>query len=160
MKITDNKVVLFDYTLKNDAGEVMDTSEGREPLAYIHGQGNLIPGLENALQNKEEGAEFKVAVTPEEGYGKRDDALIQQVELNRFEEPAAIKEGVQIQVETKAGVNIAVVTQVVDDKVTLDLNHPLADMNLHFDILVRSIREATAEEMAHGHVHGPGGHHH
>ena len=155
MKIANSRVVEIDYTLKNDNGEVMDTSEGREPLTYLHGVGSLIPGLENALLDKEVGEKLKVEVAPEDAYGKRNEELIQEVELNRFEEPEQIKEGVQIQVETKAGANIAVVTKVDNSMVTLDMNHPLADLNLHFDVEIKNVREATPKELEHGHVHGP-----
>lgn len=160
MKIAKETIVSLDYTLKNDAGEVMDTSEGREPLTYLHGVGSLIPGLEKVLNDKEAGEKLTVKIEPEEAYGKRNEALIQEVELKQFEEPKEIKEGVQIQVETSAGANIAVVTKLENEMVTLDMNHPLADMTLHFDVEVKAVREATKEEIEHGHVHGPEGHEH
>lgn len=161
MKISNEKVVLMNYTLKNDAGEVLDTSEGREPLAYIHGKGMLIPGLETELAENEKGAKLNVTVLPDAAYGKRSDDLIQKANIGNFNEPEEVKVGVQFQMQTpEGGMSIATVTEIAEEEVTIDLNHPLADMTLHFDVEVMDVREATSEELEHGHVHGEGGHNH
>jgi FKBP-type peptidyl-prolyl cis-trans isomerase SlyD len=160
MKIAKDKVVVIDYTLKDEKGEVMDSSAGREPLTYLHGCGNLIPGLESALVDKAAGDHVEVVVAPEDAYGTYNEQLIQTVSLDQFQEPAEIKKGVQIRVETDRGVNIATVASVEEKEVKLDMNHPLADKTLYFEVDVKSVRAASEEEIAHGHVHGEGGHQH
>jgi FKBP-type peptidyl-prolyl cis-trans isomerase SlyD len=160
VEITADRVVLIHYTLKDDAGAVIDTSAGGEPLAYIQGHGNLVAGLEKALEGKRDGSTIEVAVTPEEGYGKHDPNLIQRVPKRSLQGAGAIKKGMQFQGRTDDGMRVFTVTALVGDMVTLDGNHPLADKTLHFDVQVVSVREATTEELEHGHVHGAGGHHH
>lgn len=161
MTITKDMVVHMHYTLKNDDGEVMDSSEGREPLAYIQGIGNIIPGLESELEGKKVGDKLKASIAPKDAYGELKEELVQIVPKEGFQGAAnELQEGMQVQVETNQGPQIAVVTKIEEDDVTLDLNHPLAGMNLHFDVEIMEIREATSEELDHGHVHGPGGHHH
>ena len=160
MEIAADKVVLIHYTLKDDAGSVLDSSAGAEPLAYIQGHGNLVVGLEKALEGKRDGDTLAVSVTPEDGYGKRDDKLIQRVPKRSMQGSGEIKKGMQFQARTDDGIRLFTVTAVVGDMVTLDGNHPLADQTLHFDVEVVSVREATTEELEHGHVHGAGGHHH
>ncbi len=160
MEITADRVVLIHYTLKDDAGNVIDTSAGAEPLAYIQGHGNLVAGLEKALEGKQDGSNLAVSVTPEEGYGKYDSKLIQRVPKRTLQSAGAIKKGMQFQGRTDDGMRLFTVTAVIGDMVTLDGNHPLADKTLHFDVQVVSVREATSEELEHGHVHGAGGHHH
>jgi FKBP-type peptidyl-prolyl cis-trans isomerase SlyD len=160
LEITADRVVLIHYTLKDDAGNVIDTSAGAEPLAYIQGHGNLVAGLEKALEGKQEGSTVAVSVTPEEGYGKHDSHLIQRVPKRTLQSAGAIKKGMQFQGRTDDGMRLFTVTAVIGDMVTLDGNHPLADKTLHFDVQVVSVREATSEELEHGHVHGAGGHHH
>jgi FKBP-type peptidyl-prolyl cis-trans isomerase SlyD len=160
VEITADRVVLIHYTLKDDAGAVLDSSAGGEPLAYIQGHGNLVSGLEKALEGKREGANVAVAVTPEEGYGKHDSNLIQRVPKRTLQGSGAIKKGMQFQGRTDDGMRLFTVTAVIGDMVTLDGNHPLADKTLHFDVQVVGVREATTEELEHGHVHGAGGHHH
>ncbi len=160
MKISNDSVVSIHYTLTNDSGEVLDSSQGREPLAYLQGHGNIIPGLENALLDKEAGDKLKVTVKPDQGYGQRNDSMIQEVDITNFQEPEEVKPGIRIRVETNQGVSIAVVTKVEGEKVTLDMNHPLAGETLHFDVEVTEVRAASQDEISHGHVHGPGGHQH
>lgn len=160
MIIEKDRVALIHYTLKDDAGAVIDSSAGGEPLAYIHGNGNLVPGLENALQGKQAGSKFSVTVAPEEGYGKRDEQLIQRVPKRSLSGAGEIKKGMQFQAQVGGGVRVFTVIAVVGDMITLDGNHALADQNLNFDIDVVEVREASQEELQHGHVHGPGGHHH
>ena len=158
MQISANMVVAIDYTLTNDKGEVIDSSEGREPLAYIQGIGNIIPGLENALAGKAQGDSLKVSVTPEEGYGERSDDLAQAVPKEMFEGADEMQVGMQFQTMTESGPQIVTVVSIDDEHVTVDGNHPLAGENLHFDVTIVDIREASAEELEHGHVHGPEGH--
>ena len=131
-----------------------------DPLAYIHGFGNLIPGLERELEGKKVGDKSHVVVKPEEAYGVRHDELVQEVPLASFDDASHVQEGAQFQMHTPEGARIATVTKVSGDKVTIDLNHPLAGETLHFDVAIENIREATETELEHGHVHGPGGHHH
>jgi len=160
VQIAADRVVLIHYTLKDDDGVVIDSSAGAEPLAYIQGHGNLVAGLEKALEGKQDGDTVAVSVTPAEGYGKRDAALIQRVPKRSMQGSGEIKKGMQFQARTDDGMRVFTVTAVVGDMVTLDGNHPLADKTLNFDVEVVSVREATSEELEHGHVHGAGGHHH
>ena len=160
MEITADRVVLIHYTLKDDAGSVLDSSAGGEPLAYIQGHGNLVAGLEKALEGKQDGTKLAVSVAPADGYGTRNEALIQRVPKRSLQGAGDIKKGMQFQARTEDGMRVFTVTAVVGDMVTLDGNHPLADQTLHFDVEVVKVRDATAEELEHGHVHGVGGHHH
>ncbi len=160
MEITADRVVLIHYTLKDDKGAVIDSSAGGEPLAYIQGHGNLVAGLEKALEGKEDGNTVAVSVEPADGYGIRDESLIQRVPKRSLQGSGEIKKGMQFQARTDDGMRLFTVTAVVGDMVTLDGNHPLADQTLNFNVDIVSVREATAEELEHGHVHGAGGHHH
>lgn len=160
MEITADRVVTIHYTLKGDSGAILDSSVGGEPLAYIQGHGNLVSGLEKALEGKSDGSTLAVAVAPAEGYGVRDESLIQRVPKRSLQGAGEIKKGMQFQAQTEDGMRLFTVATVVGDMVTLDGNHPLADQTLHFDVQVVGVREATAEELEHGHVHGAGGHHH
>jgi len=160
MQAEKNRVVTIEYTLKDGDDQVIDTSEGREPLAYIHGNGMLIPGLENALEGKEPGAEVNVTLAPEDGYGERDDSMVLQIPREQFEGVDQIEPGMQFQAETDEGVQILTVLEAGDNEVTVDGNHPLAGVTLNFDVSVQEVREAEQEELDHGHVHGPGGHEH
>ena len=161
MLIAQDKVVLIHYTLKNDAGEVLDSSSGGDPLAYIHGQGNLIRGLEKALEGKQAGDKLKVDVAPAEGYGERDPSLTQRVPMRAFGNASNVKKGMQFQSRNSQGqTQVVTVLAIQGDMVTVDANHKLAGENLHFDVEITDVRDASEEEMAHGHVHGPGGHHH
>ena len=153
MKISDGKAVQIDYTLRNDAGEMLDSSEGRQPLAYLHGAGNIIPGLEAALEGKGAGDALSVSIPPAQGYGERDDAKTLTVGLSQFPDPKQAQLGAQFGIQTDQGSHMATVTAVVGDQVTLDLNHPLAGETLHFDVDVVDVKEASEEERAHGHVH-------
>lgn len=160
MQITENCAVSFHYTLTNDAGEVIDSSSGREPLAYLHGAGSIVPGLENAMEGRAAGDRFEVKVSPEEGYGVRHEGMVQAVPRAAFQGVDRIEVGMQFQASGPQGVMSVTVAQVTDDEVTVDGNHPLAGQNLNFAIEVVSVREASEEEIAHGHIHGPGGHAH
>jgi FKBP-type peptidyl-prolyl cis-trans isomerase SlyD len=160
VEITADRVVTIHYTLKDDSGAVLDSSAGGEPLAYIQGHGNLVAGLEKALEGKQDGSTLQVVVAPDDGYGKRDEALVQRVPKRSLQGAGDIKKGMQFQARTDDGMRVFTVTAVVADTVTLDGNHPLSGQTLHFDVEVVGVREATHEELEHGHVHGAGGHHH
>lgn len=160
MQAADNSVVLIHYTLTNDGGETLDSSAGREPLAYIQGAGNIIPGLENALSGKSAGDKLKVTIAPQDAYGVREDALVQVVPRDAFGGAPDIEVGMQFQARTPEGIRVVTVIDVAGDDITLDGNHPLAGETLHFDVEVVTVRAASEEELAHGHVHGEGGHHH
>lgn len=160
MKVTANSVVSLDYTLKNNAGEVLDSSQGREPLVYLHGVGALIPGLENEIDGMEKGQTKIVVVQPEHAYGVKSDDLLHVVPKSGFQGDEEMQVGMQVQLETEQGPAIATISKIDGEDVTLDLNHPLAGEVLTFDISIADVREATSEEISHGHVHGPGGHHH
>ena len=160
MQIADDMAVLIHYKVANADGEVLDTSEGDEPLAYIQGQGDIVPGLEQALLGKTVGDRVQVTVSPELGYGEREEAKVQTVPRDAFESDAQIEPGMRFQAESDDGDVVVTVTQVTVDEVTIDANHPLAGQTLSFDVEVVSVRPCTDEELAHGHIHGPGGHHH
>jgi FKBP-type peptidyl-prolyl cis-trans isomerase SlyD len=160
MQIANHKVVSIHYTLTNDEGDVLDSSKGQEPLAYLHGFGNIISGLENALNGRALGDKFTVAIAPAEGYGERDNEMVQSVPKSSFQGVDEILPGMQFQAQSPDGMQLVTVIDVDGDEVILDGNHPMAGMTLNFDVEVTEIRDATAEELEHGHVHGPGGHHH
>jgi FKBP-type peptidyl-prolyl cis-trans isomerase SlyD len=161
MTIIENSAVSFHYTLTDDEGEQLDSSAGKEPLAYLHGAGNIIPGLENALAGKSVGDNMTVAVSAAEGYGEVQNELIQEVPREAFQGVDSIEIGMQFEAQTGQGGSVPVtVTAVTDEVVTVDGNHPLAGKNLTFDVTIEDIRDATEEELEHGHVHGPGGHEH
>ncbi len=159
MSIKKDSVVTFNYTLKDDAGAVIDSSAPGEPLAYLHGHGNLVPGLERELEGKNAGDKLTAKVTPGEGYGERNKDLIQKIPRRSLKGIDKITVGMRLHAQTQEGPRPVIVTAVTGDMVTIDGNHPLAGQNLNFDIELVEVREATAEELAHGHVHGPGGHH-
>lgn len=160
MKIEKNKVVSIDYKLTGSDGQVIDSSEGREPLAYLHGNGNIVSGLEEALEGKTTGDMLNVSVPPEKGYGLRDEAKTVEVPKDKLQGVQEINPGMQFQAQTPEGPQIFTVSKVGETSVTLDGNHPLAGATLNFDVQVREVRDASAEEVSHGHVHGPGGHQH
>jgi FKBP-type peptidyl-prolyl cis-trans isomerase SlyD len=159
MQIAAQKAVTIGYTLKDDAGKVLDSSDGGEPLTYLHGAGDIVPGLEKALDGKQVGDAISVSLSPEEAYGQRDERQVRNVPLRKLPK-GKVEVGMQYEVTTEAGPMLALVTAVRGDYATIDANHPLAGMRLHFDVKVVEVRDATAEELEHGHVHGPGDHHH
>lgn len=160
MLIGPNSVVSIYYELTNDAGEVLDASQQGEPLTYLHGAHNIIPGLEKQLLGKTTGDALQVKVQPEEGYGILQPELMQQVPRDAFPDPDNIAVGMRFSAESDDGHVSVVVTEVTDSTVTVDGNHPLAGVVLNFDIKIADVRSATAEEISHGHVHTPGHHHH
>ena len=152
MTVENGKVVSFHYTLTNAQGDVLDQSQ-EHPMPYLHGAGNIIPGLEKELAGKKVGDKLTVNVPAAEAYGEYDEQLVNDV-------PRNIEAGMQFQADTPEGVQVITVKAVNGDLVTVDANHPLAGQDLNFDVEIVEVREATEEETAHGHVHGVGGHHH
>ena len=159
LKIDSGMVVTLEYTLKDDDGEVLDASGGAEPLVYLHGADNIVAGLENALVGKTVGDKLAVAVTPEDGYGPRDEAGVQEVPRKAFEEGADVEVGALFMTEDDSGNPIPFwITAAGEKTVVVDLNHPLAGETLHFDVEVVGLREALEEELTHGHPHDDGEH--
>lgn len=157
MVVEKDKVIKIDYTLKDSDGETIDSSEESEPLVYLHGNGNLIPGLEKQLEGKKEGDKLSCVVGPADAYGEYDENLVFTVQKSNFADPAKIEEGMQFEAHGEDGARVVTVVAVKGDEVTVDANHPLAGEDLHFDVKVVEIRDATAEELAHGHVHSHDG---
>lgn len=151
--IAKDKVVSIDYSVTDENDQLIDTSEGREPLTYLHGAANIIPGLETALEGKQEGEDFEVTVVPEQAYGVRNEDNVQQVPISSFPEPDQVKVGMTFTAKGQNGNFQVQITAIDEDKVTVDANHPLADKTLTFKGAIRSIRDATDEEIAHGHAH-------
>ena len=160
MKISDKTAASFHYTLKNSAGEVLDSSAGNEALSYLQGGGNIVPGLERQMLGKSVGDKFHATVQPEEGYGVPNPAMLRVVPKNAFPEDVELAVGMQFGTQTPNGPAAIVIKSIEADSVTVDGNHPLAGVTLHFEIEITDVREASLEELQHGHVHGPGGHHH
>lgn len=161
MQIAQDHVVSIHYTLTNDQGETLDSSlERGDPLTYLHGHGNIIPGLEEALLGKVSGDQLDVTVEPSDGYGERVEELIQEVPRSAFQGAEELVPGMQFQAQTDAGTRVFTITAVSGDNVTVDGNHPLAGERLHFSVEVTDIRPSTEEELAHGHVHDGSEPHH
>lgn len=157
MNIAKDTVVAFDYTLKDDNGEVLDTTEGAEPLEYIHGRNNLISGLEKELEGKTPGDELKdIVIPPAEAYGEYIPSLAAEVERANFPEDVEIEVDMQFGAEGPHGTQVVTVTKIDGDKITVDGNHPLAGKTLHFDVKILAVREATEEEKAKGLDNGCG----
>lgn len=158
MNIENKKVVSFHYTLKNDQGEEIESSREREnPMTYLHGAGNIIRGLERAMEGKSAGDRFEVTVGPAEAYGERNDAAVQRISAKHFGQSRKLKPGQQVVLNTRQGPRQVTVLKVGRFNIDVDANHPLAGQTLTFDVEVTDVRDATAEEVSHGHVHGPGG---
>jgi len=160
MNIEDNKAVMLAYTLTGPDGAELDKSTHEEPFAYLHGSGGIIPGLERELAGKSAGDSFKVTIEPADGYGERNEGLVSTVNRDLFGGVEALEVGMAFHGESDQGTHTVVVTAVDGDEITVDANPPLAGVPLSFDVEVLDVRDATAEEMEHGHVHGAGGHHH
>ena len=159
MIISENVVVLFHYSLTDENGNELDSSTDKDPLAYIHGHKNIIPGLEKELDGKTEGDVMVVTIEAAEAYGERQEQMVQEVPRASFQ-VEEMTVGMRFEAQTPNGPVSVVVTTVTDDMVTVDGNHPLAGKDLTFDVKIDTVREATEEELEHGHVHGPGGHQH
>ena len=160
MNIEKNCVVQFHYSLKDESGEVLESTEGKDPMAYLHGHKNMIVGLEKQMEGKSEGDKFTAQVEPKDGYGERKEGSTQRIPLKHMHGAKKWKKGMVATVQTDQGQRQVVVQKVGKFNADCDLNHPLAGKNLSFDIEVISVREATGEEIVHGHAHGVGGHHH
>lgn len=159
MTVDQDAVVTIAYTLKGDGGEVLDSSENHGDLSYLHGHQNIVPGLEKALAGKAVGDQVDTTVSPDEGYGERRDDLVFSVPRDRLPD-GELELGMQFRAQSQDGQELVVnLIEIGDEEVTLDGNHPLAGQDLHFDVTIRDIREATEEEISHGHVHD-GSHHH
>lgn len=155
MRITKHKIVTIDYTLSNVKGTVLDTSIGNQPFTFIQGVGSIVPGLESALEGKSSGDTFTVHIPPENGYGPRNEALIQVVSKDLFVDVKDLQVGLQFEAQTNAGKQVLTITRIEGTRVTIDGNHPLAGETLNFDVTIRDVRDATSEELSHGHAHGP-----
>lgn len=154
MKVQANCVVSIHYRLTNESGEELDSSAGQDPLSYLHGTNSLIPGLETALTGQAAGDKLQVTVQPADAYGEVNPELVQTVPISAFDTPENVKAGVQFQAQGPDGqVQLITVQEVTDDGVTINANHPLAGQVLHFDVTIEAVREASAEEIDHGHVH-------
>ena len=161
MTIAQHKIVTIHYKVVDVAsGEVIDSSEGGQPMTYLHGAQNIIPGLEQALEGKQVGDEFEVTVAPADAYGEYSEDRVQQVPMAAFEGVENVEPGMAFTAQTEHGPINLIVTEVDEAVVTVDANHPLAGKSLSFSVQVESVRDASEEELAHGHVHGEGGHQH
>lgn len=159
MTIQNDKVALIEYTLTNAEGETLDASSGN-PLAYLHGHGNLIPGLEAELLGKKVGDKFTTTVPAALAYGERVDELVQTVSTQMFQGVDNLEVGMRFEAQSEQGMHSVEITAIEGDQVTVDGNHALAGMALTFEVEVVGLRDASAEEISHGHAHGAGGHHH
>jgi len=156
MLVEDDKVVVIQYTLTNDAGETIDSSIGGDPLSFIFGSNHIIPGLEDALAGKTTGDKLVTRIAPEDGYGTRMEELVQVVPREMFEGVENIEVGMQFHAQNDAGeMHVITVTNIEGDQLTVDGNHELADEHLNFDVEILEVREPTEDEKSHGHVHGP-----
>lgn len=156
MLIADKHVVTLHYSVKTQDGDLIDESVASEPLAFIQGSHFMIPGLEDALYGKQKGDKFDLTVEPEQGYGQRQDKLVQEVPANMFSD-MEVEVGMSFRATTDQGEQSVIIIDKTDEFVTVDGNHPLSGMTLQFDVRIEDVREATSEELAHGHVHGAGG---
>ena len=161
MQIAKDSVVTVDYRLHLGDGKIIEQSEQDDPLVYLHGYEEIVPGLEKALEGKKAGESLKVQVSAEEGYGEYDPDGVEEVPRAEFPEDLQLEAGGVISATDDEGDEVDfLVKEVRGDTVVVDFNHPLAGKTLHFEVTVKEVRKATAEELEHGHVHGPGGHHH
>lgn len=159
MVVEKNKVVTINYTLTDEAGALLESSEGQEPLTYLHGVGGLVPGLEASLEGKPTGSSLRVSIPPENAYGVWEQEKVVKVQRSQFSGIDEVKVGMQFSVQSEAGEEVVTVSSVEGDVITIDANHPLAGKTLTFDVTVIGIREATSDELDHGHVRGHEGHH-
>lgn len=160
MEIADDTVVLFHYTLRNDAGDELETSRGVDPSAYLHGKNGIIPGLEKVMSGKATGDIFSATVESQDAYGSHNPDKIQRVPAKHLVFKGKLKAGMVVQLNTSEGRMPVTVTKAGRHSADIDTNHPLAGQTLTFDVEIVDVRAATAEEITHGHAHGPGGHHH
>ena len=159
MKIAKGKVVSIGYALTDESGEILDSSKGHAPLSYIQGHGNIIPGLENSPEGRSAGENFKVTVPPKDAYGEREERKTMQINRDHFKGVTDLEVGMQFHAQGSGGTQVVTVIGLDGDMVKVDANYPLSGRTLNFDVSVVAVRDATKEELEHGHVHGPGGHH-
>lgn len=158
--VNADKVVTFHYSLRDESSAIIESSEGKEPVTYMHGHNNIVPGLEEQMNGKQSGDKFSATVPPEGAYGLRDPNAVQRVPIKHLASKGKVVPGQMVAVNTRDGARHALVVKVGHFNVDLDLNHPLAGKTLVFDIQIVEVRAATEEELTHGHAHGPGGHGH
>jgi FKBP-type peptidyl-prolyl cis-trans isomerase SlyD len=157
MNIEDKKVVSFHYTLRDGHGKQLESSREGDPMTYLHGAGNIIPGLEKVMVGKVAGDQFEASVEPAEAYGERDENGVQRISAKHFKQAGRLEPGQMVVLQTRQGPRQVMVVKVGRFNVDIDTNHPMAGLSLTFDVEVTDVRDATAEEVTHGHVHGPGG---
>ena len=154
LQITKEHVVVINFTLKDDQGQVLDSSADNNPLAYVHGLGDMIPGFEQQLEGKTSGDKLQFTIEPEQGYGSRDEEFVQTIAKSELDDTEDLEIGAEFEMDTDEGIILFSVSEIRDDEVVLDGNHPLAGKTLHFDVEVTEVRAATTEELDHGHAHG------
>lgn len=159
MQIVNNTAVSIHYVLTNDKGEEIDSTDGGDPLVYLHGHGNIISGLEKALHNREVGDKFTIRIEPAEAYGEFSNDMIQVVSRDMFDGIDQLEVGMQFHAAVNTGSSVITVTKIDGDDITIDGNHPMAGQALNFEIEVVNVRMATKDEVTHGHIHGAGCHH-
>lgn len=159
MHVADNMAVSIHYTLTDDNNQQLDTSIGSDPLEYLHGKGNIISGLEQALTGKSVGDKFNVRIEPENAYGEHHDEMVQVIPRSMFEGVDQLEVGMQFHADVSSGPGVVTIVNIEGDDITIDGNHPLAGVALTFDVEVMNVREASADELTHGHIHGEGCHH-
>ena len=159
MQIADKTAVTIHYTLSNTAGEQLDSTIGKDPLVYLHGHGNIIPGLESELTGKVVSDKFSITIAPVDAYGERKDEMVQVVSQSMFDGVGKIDVGMQFKADTNKGINVVTVSKIEGDQITIDGNHPLSGETLTFDVEVLDIRLATEDELIHKHIHSPGCNH-
>lgn len=161
MKIAKDAVVGMIYTLRNDEGKVIDTNEGKPPMYYLHGHGNIVPGLERALEGKSAGDSIEVSVPASAGYGQYDETRTFEVPKSELGPNVRPQKGMILTMRGPDGMAMPVtVLKVKLNSVVMDGNHQLAGKDLHFAVKIQQVRRAKKEELAHGHAHGPAGHAH
>lgn len=160
MQASKNTVVSFHYDLSDEQGQQLESNQGGDPVAYLHGAGNIISGLEAALEGKAAGDTLEVTLAPDQAYGERRDDLVQRMPMKHFKKVRKLKPGMRLQVPTETGPRVVVVVKVGRFMLDVDANHPMAGKTLTFKVEITDVREATMEEKHHGHAHGVGGHQH
>ncbi|MGK0446201.1 MAG: FKBP-type peptidyl-prolyl cis-trans isomerase SlyD [Bermanella sp.] len=160
MSIEKDSVVYFHYTLSGEDGKAFETSTNGHPMTFLFGHGNILPALEAEFAGKNEGDQFQVTLTPEQAYGERNEAGVQRIPIKHLATKGKLQKGQAVKVNTDKGMRDVTIVKVGKFNVDVDTNHPLAGLTITFDVSVEQVRPAEAEELAHGHVHGVGGHHH
>jgi FKBP-type peptidyl-prolyl cis-trans isomerase SlyD len=160
MTVQTNSVVSLEYNLKDDNNTILDTTKDGEVFEYIHGLGMIIPGLEQALDGKTKGDSFSISIEPKDAYGEKNPEAVQPIPKEHFSNVGEVSPGMQFELHSEHGNQVVTVTEVSENDVTVDANHPFAGMTLHFDVEVVGVREATSEELDHGHIHGSNQHDH